>query len=78
MAMFKHEKFTKDDLIGIAVLPTSKVPTGDELKTEHLNLFHYKTTPTFNELEKRVTENVAHNFLKLMKKFTVHQEDHEL
>ena len=68
--MFDHDTFGSDDLAGITLVPCNTTPLeGDERKIEYLNLFHYQNTLAFKELENRITEPMAHNFMKSIKKF---------
>ena len=68
--MFDHNIFGSDDFSGICVVPCNTTPLeGNECKMEHLNLFRYENTLAFIELEKRITEPMAHNFMKSIKKF---------
>ena len=69
LAMFDHDKIGSDDFAGLCVVPTNSTPTGTELKMEHQHIFHYKHTPSYMELEKRIAEKIASDFLKMMKKF---------
>ncbi len=72
--MFDWDKIGRNDFAGICVVPTSTTPQGTELKMEHLNLFHYKQTLAYREIERRSSENLAHDFLKMIKKF-IYDED---
>lgn len=69
LAMYDHDRFGANDFAGICVVPLSSTPQGNELKMEHLNLFHHHETLAYKEIEGRSSENLAHDFLKLMKKF---------
>ena len=69
LAMFDHDKISSDDFAGLCVVPTNSTPIGTELKMEHQHIFHYKHTPSYVELEKRIAEKIASDFLKMMKKF---------
>ena len=75
LAMFDYDKIGKNDFAGICVVATKTTPQGTELKMEHLNLFHYKQTLAYREIESRATENLAHDFLKLMKKFVFDEDN---
>ena len=68
--MYNHDTFGSDDLAGICVVPcNTTLLEGDERKMEHLNLFHYQNTLAFKELENRITEPMAHKFMKSITKF---------
>ena len=73
--MFDWDKIGKNDFAGICVAATSTTPHSTELKMEHMKLFHYKRTLAFRELEKRSSENLANDFLKLMKKFVFDEDN---
>ena len=67
--MYNHDKFGRH-FVGKCVVPCNATPLkGKECKVEHLNLFHYEHTLAFKELESRMTEPMAHKFIKTMKKF---------
>ena len=75
LAMYDHDTFGSDDFAGICVVSCNTTPLeGGERKMEHLNLFHYKQSFAFNELENRIAEPIAHDFLKTMKKFVFEGE----
>ena len=68
--MFDHNTFGSDDFSGICVVSYNTTPLEeDECKLEHLNLFRYENTLAFNELEKRITEPMARQFMKSVKNF---------
>ena len=72
--MFDWDKIGKNDFAGICVVASNTTPQGTELKMEHLNLFHYKQTLAYREIDRRSSENLAHDFLKMMKKFVFNDE----
>ena len=68
--MFDHDTIGSDDFSGICVVPCNTTTLEEnECKMEHLNLFRFENTLAFNELEKRITEPMAHNFMKSIKKY---------
>ena len=78
MAMFDYDLLSSDDFAGLCVIPCNSTPLeeGNEPKVEHLNLFHYKETRAFKELEKRSGDQVAGEFLKFIKKLVCEEGTH--
>lgn len=74
LAVFDHDRFGANDFAGICVAPLSTTPQGSELKMEHLHLFHHYETLAYKEIEYRSSENLAQDFLKLMKKFVFREK----
>lgn len=75
MAVFDHDLLSSDDFAGLCIIPCNSTKfKGKERKIEHLNLFHYKETRAFEELERRSAEKEANKFLKFIKMFVYEGE----
>ena len=72
--MFDWDRYGKNDFAGLCVVPCKSIPQGTELKMEHLNLFHYKQTSAYHELERRSCDHSTHDFLKMLKRFVYDEE----
>ena len=69
LAMFDAETRGNNGFKGLCVVECKSTPQGYELKMEHQNLFHYRQTKAHEEIERRSSESLAKNFLKLLKRF---------
>ncbi|XP_019853732.1 PREDICTED: protein unc-13 homolog D-like [Amphimedon queenslandica] len=80
LAVFDHDTFGRNDFAGLCALSCETIPVdhkGIEPKMEHLYLFHYEKTEAYKELELRHNaDSLAHDFLKLMKKFAYDGQTH--
>ena len=77
IAVFGHDTFRSNILIGLCTVPCTSIPTeGTEPKMERLHLFHYEKTKAYKELELRHTDAMALDFLRCIKMFEYKKGTH--